>query len=261
MTRPLALTLAALLAAGCGGSQKKPTAAEWLRENTLILEQLRSYDRKERQQGINRFLRLGKEQGTEVVTYLLDDPNLEDYRIELVLARILAEWKDPRAIPYLARNLTGRDLGAMEIAKEGLIIFGEEPRILAAVGELLESPEARQRMAAAEVLLEMAGPDAPRLLGERLKVEEDREVRATCLLGVLQSRHRRRAEFLIEALADPEPEIRHMAWEGLVRLGPPARFQPEGDAAERRKAIEALRAWWAAGAPAAAQGGGARAGR
>jgi hypothetical protein len=248
--RGLLFALALPLAAGCGASEKKQTAAEWLRENTVILDQLGSYDHRTRQQGINRFLKLGKEQGTEVVNYLLADPSLEDYRIEVVLARILAEWKDSRAITYLMRNLRSRDQGAVEIAKEGLMIFGNEPRILAAVGELLGDPDPKSRAVAAEVLSEMKGHDALDLLGERLKVEENSEIRAACLAGILNSRDDRRTEFLVEALADRDPEIRAMAWGALVEKKPPVEFDPEADPASRQKAIARLKLW--AGAQRAA---------
>jgi len=242
--RPLALSALALpLWAGCRTSEKNQTAAEWLRENTVILDQLGSYDHRTRQQGINRFLKLGREQGTEVVNYLLADPKLEDYRIEVVLARILAEWKDSRAIPYLMRNLRNRDQGAVDIAKEGLMIFGNEPQILAAVGELLEDPDPKSRAVAAEVLSEMKGHEAVDLLGERLKVEEQSEIRAVCLAGILNARDDRRTEYLVEALADRDPEIRAMAWGALVEKRPPVQFNPDADPASREKAIARLRLW------------------
>jgi HEAT repeat protein len=240
---PPALLLAGLLAAGCGGPPRKQTAAEWLQENTIILEQLKSYDRKEREQGIRRFLKRGKEQGTEVVVYLLNDPKLEDYRIEVVLARILAEWKDPRAVPYLLRNLRSRDDGAVQIARDGLIVFGEDPRILSAVSDLLNDAEPAPRKVAASLLSEMQGQEAPALLAARLKVEEDSEIRVHCLLGILESRHPRRTEFLIDALSDPDSEIRQMAWEGIARLKPQVTFDPQGDAAARAQGVVELRRW------------------
>jgi len=231
------------LLAGCAGQPRRPTVAEWLQENTLILEQLRSYDRKERSEGIHRFLRLGQERGTEVVTFLLNDPALDDYRIELVLARILAEWKDARAIPYLIRNLKSRDTGAVEIAREGLIVFRDEPRILVVVSELLTDPDPTARSVAAGILSEMSSREAVELLAGRLQGEEDREIRAACLMGILGSGHARRTAFLIDALSDPEPEIRGMAWEAIASKSPPARFDPEGDPAERAQAVLELRRW------------------
>jgi len=240
---------AAILIAGCGGSSKKEeqTVAEWLRENTVLLDDLASFENEKRHAAIARFLHLGKERGTEVVNYLLNDPKLDDYRIEVVLARILAEWKDSRAIPKLLLNMKVQDRGAMEMAKEGLIAFGDNPQILEAMREGIADPDAGARRAAAEVLSEMSGPEAKKILADRFKVEEDLEIRGICLLGILAMSPREplREEFLVIALGDPDLGIRQQAWEGLLRLRPPppVRFEPGGDPVERLQAIAALKRW------------------
>ncbi len=255
------------LAPGCRGDpEKRQTPAEWIKENTIILEQLKSYDNRERHEGINRFLKLGKERGTEVVNYLLNDPGLDDYRIEVVLARILAEWKDSRAIPKLLLNLKERDSGAISIAKEGLIAFGDNLQILESMKELIADPELETRRTAAEVLSEMKAPEALKVLADRFKVEEDQDVRGICFLGVLNASPRdpRRTELLIDALSDKDVEFRQRAWDALVLLRPPVRFDPEGDPAQQVQAIQALKGWAKGKSPSksgAGAGGGAGAGK
>jgi len=246
---PFLIGLAALIAAGCESSAEKrqQTPVEWIRENSSILEQLRSYDRKERQEGIERFLKLGRDQGTAVVNYLLSDSKLEDYRIEVVLARILAKWGGSRAIPKLLSNLRGRDNGAITIAREGLMAFGDNPEILDAMEELIQAPEKASRRTAAEILSEMKGPQALNLLGKRFQVEKDLEIRGICLVGILSSREAGRTEYLINALGDVDSGIRQLAWDALAKKRPPVRFDPDGDSLKRMEAIKNLRRWAQAG--------------
>ncbi len=233
-----------LFSASCSGPEKRQTPAEWLRENTIILEQLRSYDEKERREGVNRFLRLGREQGIEVVAFLLDDPSLkEDYRIEVVLARILADWKDSRAIPFLVSFLKHADRGAVGIAREGLVIFGEDPAVFAAFDELLRESDQKSREVAAAFLSEQKSPRAAELLAEHRRSEEDREIRALCVFALLETRHERRAELLVEALSDADAEIRQTAWQAVSRLKPTVRFNPRGAPEEREKAVGELKRW------------------
>jgi HEAT repeat protein len=236
------ISLIAALAA-CAAEEKKQTPAEWLQDNTIILRQLQSYDQKELHEGISRFLRLGKERGTEVVHYILNDPKLDDYRIEVVLARILAEWKDSRAIKPLLLSLKEQDSGAVLIAKEGLMAFGDSSEIRDAVKEYLNEPEPKIRRVAAEILSEMKGPEAAPLLAERYRTEDDVEVRGFCLMGILTSRYAKRTAFLVEALDDKDSGIRQQAWEAVVILGPPVGFEPNADTAQRVRAVDALRRW------------------
>ncbi len=235
---------AALLAAGCAEiPEEEMTPVEWIDENTNIFEQLRSFDRDEQQEGINRFLRLGREQGTEVVNYILSDPKLKDYRTEVVLARILAEWKDLRAVQFLLMHLKEARGTMRETAKEGLMVFGEHPQILEAMEELINEPEEDLRRIAAEILTKMQGPQALNLLGKRFQVEEDLEIRGFCLVGILSIHEPGRTEYLINALNDPDLDIRQLAWEALSRKKPPVSFNPRGDPLERLQAIKDLRAW------------------
>jgi hypothetical protein len=244
-SRHAILPLLALAAgAGCKGEEKRQTPAEWLEENTIILRQLRSYDKRELHEGIDRFLKLGKERGTDVVNYILDDPNL-DPRAELVLARIMAEWKDVRAIPKLLPNLQNQDRGAAEIAKEGLVIFGDNPHILEAMKEMIADPDVETRLDAAEIVSEMKSAAAKTLLIDAFKREQNQDVRGVCFLGVLTGNPRdpRRTSFLVDALDDRDPELRRRSWDAIALLNPPIRFDPDGDPDSRKGQIEILRRW------------------
>ncbi len=247
MVRRVGFSLAAgglLVAAACSAPEKRQSPGEWIRENTIILEQLRSYDDKERREGVNRFLRLGREQGIEVVAFLLDDPSLkDDYRIEVVLARILADWKDPRAIPFLLSFLKHPDRGAVGIAREGLLIFGEDPAVFAGFGEMLRDGDPKSREVAAGFLSELKSGRAAELLAEHRRSEGEREIRALCVFALLETRHERRAQLLVEALDDADADIRQTAWQAVSRLKPPVRFNPRGDPAERERAVGELKRW------------------
>ncbi len=256
----LAASLAAAGAAGCGGAQRQETPAEWLDQNTFILDQLRSYDKKELHEGINRFLRLGKDRGTAVVNYILNDAGLKsmsDYRLEVVLARILAEWKDTRAIPTLLANLEGTDSGALAIVKEGLIVYGDEPRIMEAMKEELDKGDAEMRRTCAEVLSEMKGPEALMLLGQHRRTEADATIRGLCVLAILNGRDPSRLSLLIDCLEDGDPGIREQAWLGITRRRPPVQFNSRAGPAARAQAVQELRAWFKAGARPAAEAGAA----
>jgi len=241
------LFLAALLLPGCTNTpDEEMTPEEWLREireNTKILEQLRSYDKKEQQEGVQRFLKLGKERGSEVVAYILNNPGLDDYRIEVVLARLLAEWKDERAIPFLIMHLSVRESGMRETVKEGLQVFGSHPKILKAVEELVQDPDTDTRRFATEILSEMEGPRVLEILGRRFEEEKNLEIRGLCLMGIIANKEAGRTGYLINALGDSDPDIRGMAWAALARKKPPVEYNPRGDPADRLQAIKDLKEW------------------
>ena len=239
----------ALALAACGGPPKRQTAAEWVSENTTILSQLQSWNPDELHQGIARFLKLGRDRGTEVVNYLLEDSGMQNVynyeRIELVLARILAEWKDSRAIRRLLPYMRGRDSGSLSIAKEGLIAFGDDARILEAVKELLDDSDVEVRRNAAEVVSEMKGQEAVDILGEHYRVEENLEVRGACVMGLLNPRSKgeRKMEFILDALEDKDLGIRQLAWDAVALKEPPVPFDPAGEPAVRKRAVQELRKW------------------
>ncbi len=241
------LLVAAAALASCGTPEREQTPAQWVKENTRIISQLASYRAEEQQEGINRFLALGKEQGSEVVAYFLDDPVVSgDDRVVAVLARILSIWKDPRGIPYLLDALErSRDEGILRIVEEGLSAYGENSRISNSLEGTIASPRPMARLASASVLSRMRNPRTVEILGRRMRDEENVEVRAVCLFGIVESQpSARRTELLVEALTDPDPEIRRAAWAALRETArPPDVFDPMADLASRARGISELRRW------------------
>lgn len=237
--------LAMLAGSGCSTPEEKLTPAQFVRQNSNLLEQLASFRDSEQREGIARIQRLGREQGTAVALYILGDPALDDYRVEVVLARVLAEWKDPRAAGYLLRTLTVPDEGAARRASEGLIAFGESPQVLDALGELLTRPASRERKIAAETLSRIPSARVQELFLERWKGEADPEVRGLFLVALINGRHPRRKGFLVDALTDADSAIRAEAWNALKRYAglPPVSFSPDGPLEDRARDVAALRMW------------------
>jgi hypothetical protein len=242
-------SLAALLAAAlasCSSSPEPLTPAAWVKENTKIVSQLGSYQAAEQQEGIQRFLKLSKEQGTEVIFYLLNDRAVsENERVTVVLARIAAMWKDPRGVSYLLTALaTSQDEGVVRIAEEGLIDYGGERAIIDRLEELSDGSRVRVRMACAQILSRMRDPRAVAILGKRLKSEPEAEIRGVCLLGVAESDAApARTAFLIDALTDPDVDIRQTAWQIILEKekGLPRNYDPNADIASRSESIAELR--------------------
>lgn len=232
---------------GCSTPEEAMSPAEWIDANQTVFSKVRSYEESERKEGISRLKALGREEGTAVMYLFLSDPKLQDYRLEVVLARLLAEWKDSRAIPFLLQNLSVPDDGAVRIAAEGLLVFGDHPHVMDALVEMVAGVTVGERQTAADLLAKIGTDRAVAVLGGRLKAELDPEVRARMVIGVIQSRDSRRAEYLIDALTDQEEAIRDVAWGALRRLPglPSVEYRP-GDPPDRRaKAIGELRIWLA----------------
>ena len=230
---------------GCSTPEEKLTPAEFVNENSTLLQQLASYRDSEQREGISRLERLGKDQGSAVILYILADPKLDSYRIEVVLARILAEWKDPRAAPYLLRNLTVPDRGAAARASEGLIALGDRPQIMAALEELLARPAVDDRAIAAETLSRFASPRVPDLFIARWQSEPSAEIRGQFLVTLIRSRHPKRKAFLVDALTDGDAAIRSEAWAALRRYPdcPGVAFEPDGPVEDRARQVATLRMW------------------
>ena len=223
------------------------TPVEYLRANSAILEQLRSYEDRERHQAVSTFKKLGRERGAAVCLYLLEDETYDDYRGEAVLARLLADWKDPRAMPYLLAFVRHSDQGVARLAAEGLESFPSDPNVRATLMRMLESPVVTDRRSAAGLLAKprIGGREAITRFGERFRDEKDPNVRALFLLGIRDSRHPQRREFLINALTDPDEALRDLAWNQLRRYEdlPAIEFDANGDLQDRAQAIALLRLW------------------
>jgi HEAT repeat protein len=173
------------------------------------------------------------------------DPKFEDYRVEVVLARILADWGDTRAIAHLLHFVKHLDQGAVDIASEGLLAFPEEAVVFEGLSDMVKGPVVRERRTATRVLSKIGGPKAVELFGGRYKDERDPEVRGLFLLAIRENRHPRRKEFLIDALTDDDPALREQAWWALKRYRelPGVNYQPGGKVEERAEAVALLRLW------------------
>jgi HEAT repeat protein len=243
------LLIAAASFPACASSAEEDarlTPTEWLQRNTVLLENLRSYEEPKRIDAINTFKGLGKERGTQIALALLLDPKLDDYRIEIVVARILADWQDRRALRWLVEALKSPDAGAIRIAKEGLEVFRDDPEVCDVLIERLKDAPLGERRATADVLARMNCGRSVEVFGERYLQEPDAEVRGYFLLAIESSRHSRREEFLVQALLDRDESLRVYAWNAVAKLeGLPEdiRFDPRGPDASRIDAVARLRLW------------------
>ena len=242
---PLALTAGCKSDAEIREEEREATISEILEDRSTLLRDLASYDAATRNGAIRRVKELGREQGRALVLHLLMDPHLENYRVEVVLARVLADWKDKRAIPYLLQFLPHPDRGVALYASQGLLVFGGDPQITAALGELLESEVVAERQVAAETLSRVDAPEVLKVCLRHYETEEDESVRAALLMPFLQSRHPERKRVLVTALGDDELAIRELAWGALQDYPdlPRSGYSPRASEVERAKAIAVLELW------------------
>ncbi len=239
-----AVILACLLLGGCSTAEEKPTSTDWLRENSSVLRDLESFEKSHQQQAVVRLKKLGPDRGAAVIVALLRDSQV-GYRGEVLLARLLADWRDPRGISYLLKYLRHQDQGAVEIAAQGLVAFEGNREVNIALLEMLKSPTDTQRVAAAGVLSETRSAELLDSFLDFYSGESEREVRGVLVKALLQSKHPRRDEFLVEVLMDSDQAIREMAWEGLrKRAGiPKVDYDPAAGADRRAEAVKSLRGW------------------
>ncbi len=244
LRKPSAVILVGLLLGGCSTAEEKPTSTDWLRENSRVLRDLESFEKSRQQQAVVRLKKLGPDRGAAVVVALLRDSQV-GYRGEVLLARLLADWRDPRGISYLLKYLRHQDQGAVEIAAQGLVAFEGNREVNIALLEMLKSPTDTQRAAAAGVLSETRSAELLDRFLDFYSGEGDKEVRGLLVKALLQSKHPRRDEFLVEVLMDSDQAIREMAWEGLrKRAGiPKVDYDPAAGADRRAEAVKSLRGW------------------
>ena len=249
MVRFWTLGLALLLTvAGLGGCSSTPeeklTPTDWLRENSSVLRDLESFEKGRQQQAVVRLKGLGPDRGSAVVVALLADSQV-DYRGEVLLARLLADWRDARGVRYLLKYLMHQDQGAVDIASQGLLAFDGDPAVIRALLEMLENPSVQQRLAAAGVLSDMESDELMERFPELYRKEGEKMVRGVLVRTVLQGKHSRRDEFLVEALMDADLAIREMAWGALKKRPglPKVKYDPTGSEEARAKAVAGLRLW------------------
>ena len=241
---PVALILACLLLGGCSSKEERLTSTEWLRENSSVLRDLESFERSRQQQAVSRLKNLGPDRGGAVIVALLREARV-GYRGEVLLARILADWRDSRGISYLLKYLKHQDKGAVEIAVQGLVAFEGNREVNLSLLEMLKSSTDTHRSAAAGVLAEIGSAELLDGFLDFYTGESEKEVRGLLVKVLLQSKHPRRDRFLVEVLMDSDQAIREMAWEGLrKRPGiPKVNYDPAADADRRTEAVKSLRSW------------------
>jgi hypothetical protein len=247
----------ALALAGCSTPQEAKSPAELLKENSSTIRALASYDARERMEAIRTFKSWGRQRGTAVALLLLQDPKLEDYRLEAVLAGILASWEDQRAVPYLLQALRHPDQGVASIAAEQLLVFKTNVQVREVLSDMVKSPVLTERRRAAGVLSRIGGPQTAELFGELYKGETDAEVRGDFLVAIAASRHPRRKDSLITALTDDDEALRELAWSMLrnrYRDLPAVEYRANDALEARAQAIAELRLWAAAPPAARAEG-------
>lgn len=248
---PLLLGVALLLGAGCSSTPPdKMTLTEQVQLYSNVLKKLGSSIEEERTEAVNRFLAAGKERGSAVVKYFLEDrTGVQSERLRVNLAGILAQWKDPDAIPYLIEHFHTEDKWVRSIVDQSLLIYGNRLQVVEFLGEqLTSSSSVSTRRLAASILSRIQTPRAAGYLARRLR-DPDLEVRLECVIGIIRSPERReRLGYLIDALTDPDSGIRELAWAAIVKSLEgrelPVEFEPYNpDEAERATAVAALRRW------------------
>ena len=231
---------------GCSGpNEQRETVAEILEERSTLLSDLASYDSQVRNEAIRRVKRLGRESGVTLILYLLKDPQLDNYRVEVVLARTLADWKDRRAIPYLLQFGEHPDRGVSSYAADGLLVFGSEREVMGKLNDMLQSEVEEYRERAAKSLSRMHGPRGGEACIEHFEKEESENVRAAVLLPILESDHPERKRVLVHALNDPDRAIREFAWLGLQRYPdlPRVKYDPASPETARVQGRAILELW------------------
>ncbi len=251
VSKKLALSLLLVVGVASSGCQTAPeeevSPTQWLLENSSIIRDLESFEKDKQQSAVARLRALGPLRGRAVALTVLREAKA-DYRAEVILARLLADWKEPEAVPRLLHYLKHEDRGAAELAREGILVFGDDPFVRKSLFELVRHSEPGTRLVAAEVLLGIQDRDVFDFCAKIYHSEPDRFVRGAFVAKFLSGKHPRRQDFLIEALSDPDVAIRELAWSGLLRQSGSAKarftridYRPDASPAERAKAIARLK--------------------
>jgi HEAT repeat protein len=112
-------------------------------------------------------------------------------------------------------------LGDDEAGETAAQAFAGQPRLLPALRPLLADGDTDRRWWAVRTLALIGGPDAPRLLVERL-ADPDEATRCAAALGLGQLRAVAAVEPLAAALGDPSGWVRDSAGDALALIGEPA---------------------------------------
>ncbi|HIA26826.1 MAG TPA: hypothetical protein EYN79_01685 [Planctomycetes bacterium] len=247
LAKPRPLILLLVLCLGCTVPTRETDPLRDIR-NTTVIPEVGSYDPAIQKQALQRIF-LTLEQAPEITCNLLAatlrDPVVDD-RTKLVICWILASEEDPRAIPTLMELLGRVNEDPDQLIKDSLATFGS--RIVSGVAQVLEGGSDLARLAAAEVLLEIAVPEAHAALVSRYPLEEAPQIRFLILCGAAEDPSNDASEVLISGLDDAERQNREIAWEALRRkIESPSllRFDAGAGPEVRRSQVTELRRWLA----------------
>ncbi len=250
----LGLSIVLSACAACTTTQEPPTLDEYLNR----VGQLGSYDKGVARNAVEAIRSSPPEPTKAVLRSILqgDLPGNWSQLTRVRIAELLAKWRDETTrevdktgMPELIEALRGPEASLREVASDTLPLFGADA--VPFVADVLKSGgQPANRMEAAMVLGRIVkrtqNPTAGRaLLKANLKDEESAEVRMAVMLCLAEWRNKQAAEGFIEALTDPDWQVRNFAWDRLKeRTDPPLEFNPSDDFAARAEGIQKLRAWW-----------------
>jgi HEAT repeat protein len=178
-----------------------------LERQTALLRDARAWaDRTTAAQVLGR---AGAVEAVPALVLALRDP-YEDATVKGAAADALAKFRDPRAVPYLVRELRDLDEGASRPIAEALVRFGDAgvPDLL---GLLADEGHPRGRVWAARILGHVGAADAVEPLVALLHARDDLlRIAAAASLGEI--RDRRALQPLVQAtLRDPAAQVRAQA--------------------------------------------------
>ena len=248
---PLAtfLTLLALLASlsSCKSAEQRSLEEnlEAIRDVTFI-PKLGSYDEEEQRDAIQKVM-MGLDRAPDIVSNILAASLKDesyDERTHLVIARLLADKKDVRAVPTLVKHVGSPHEQAQSIVRDALLEYGSS--IVDHVAEVLETGDATSRLAAAEILFELRLAEGYDALYDRESREPVPEVRFLILCGTAEDPRPLAVGRLYRFLMDGDELVRSAAWSAIQEREPTPEvlgYDPDGKPDERRKQVARLQQW------------------
>ncbi len=257
-TLPPLLFCFILLFAGCSNTgEQEPIPLE---ELLGVVKQLAAYDPGKREEAMRK-IRVHPREPTVAALREILQQRLEgfDLRVRVHIAAFIATWEDDAGnvdktgLPDLVEALRSSNGYLRTIAREVLPLLGGV--VVPPVKDVLISGGQKEsRMAACEILgrlvREKQNPEAARALQDMLLEEKDHDVRMFILINYAKWENKAVVEGLIDALTDPNEDIRGYAWQELerrktvVRDMPQVEFHPLDPLAKRSEIVRRLRSWW-----------------
>jgi HEAT repeat protein len=239
-----------LVLGGCSNTSTVPSMEQYL----TIVTRVGSYDEAIRRDAIRQIRSHPREPTVAAIKTILEEGSW-DLRVRVTLAAILATWPDEHSgeidksgLPDLIEALRGNEASLRRMAVDTLPLMGRDA--VRYVQDVLVSGDKPNRMDAAVILgmmlQENQEASAGRALAEAdLSSEVDPEVRMAVVINLAEWRSPQAIPAFIDALTDPNEQIRAFAWAQITaRSEPPVEFRIHGDFPDRASAIQKLRAWW-----------------